>query len=338
MKKSLIALAIMGTVSGAAMAQSSVNLYGIMDLGFSHQSNGGDSINGIDSGLQSGSRLGLKGVEDLGNGLKATFVLESGIQADTGGYSPDTEGKAFGRQAWLGLEGGFGGVRLGRQHTPIRETLERVDPFALGSAGALNRVALDGFLVERVNNAVTYSLPRNSTGLVGSVQYGFGETPGSNSANNAVGLNLGYKLNALDVELAYSKHNARVANLDSDLKTWALGATYDFGPAKAHALVAQQKLDDSGLGQLHKSRSYMVGVSAPFGPHTVKASYIINDVRSLNDADSKQLALGYEYAMSKRTNFYTTVARLNNDGNADLQVTRPGANSTVYQVGMRHMF
>lgn len=337
MKKSLIALVVMGSLSGAAMAQSNVSLYGIVDLGYTHARSGGQNFNGIDSGMQSGSRLGLRGTEDLGQGLKAKFVLESGLNADTGGYAQG--GKAFGRQAWLGLEGNFGAVKLGRQYTPMRETLLAVDPFELGTGGSLGRVALDGLTVERVNNAVTYELPSNSYGVNGSAQYAFGEQEGSNSANRTYGMNLGYKWSALTVGLAYNKSNVSDfgAGLDADLTSLALGGVYDFGPAKLHGAYAQQKVKEAALGE-HKSRSYMVGVSAPFGPHTVKASYVMNDVRKASESDTSLVAVGYEYALSKRTNFYGNVSYVKNDEFVGLGARGLGDNATVYQVGMRHSF
>lgn len=339
MKKSLIALAILGSVSGAAMAQSSVSIYGIVDMGLSHSSSAGDSRTGIDSGLQSGSRLGFKGTEDLGGGLKANFVLESGLNADTGGFAQNNT--AFGRQAWLGLEGGFGAVKLGRQYTPIRNAVESVDPFNVGSTGSALNLLATGGVIERVNNAVTYELPAMN-GLTGSAQYSFGETNDSVSANSGYGFGLGYKIQALDLQFAYGKQNATgnvggLGALDVDAKDLFLGGTYDFGVAKAHASYSQRKIDGN-IGKVEDSRSYLIGVSAPFGPHSVRASYIRNDVRNIADADTTQLALGYGYELSKRTNVYATYAHVTNDNNVALRANANGANSNVYQVGLRHKF
>lgn len=335
MKKSLIALAILGSVAGTAMAQSSVSIYGIVDMGLSHDNNGAGGRTGIDSGLQSSSRLGFKGTEDLGNGMKANFVLESGINADTGGYSQgDT---AFGRQSWLGLEGGFGQVKLGRQYSPIRNALLAVDPFALAGAGSIDRVGFNGEVseIERVNNSVVYELPKNGLGVTGAVQYGFGETRDSMSTNSTVGFALGYKVDALDLGVAYNKLDI-LGN--GDAKTYGLTAMYDFGVAKAHGAYGEHKVKFGGLEE--KTRTYMVGVSAPVSSvGTVKASYVLNDNRTFDNADSKQFAVGYDHALSKRTNLYATVARVTNDDNASLGgAALNGKSVSTYQVGMRHSF
>lgn len=337
MKKSLIALAILGGMSGVAMAQSSMTVYGIVDMGYNYNKSGDQTSHAIDSGLQSGSRLGFKGTEDLGNGLKANFVLESGLNADTGTYSQG--GRAFGRQAWLGLEGGFGQVKLGRQYSPLRETMIAVDPFALGSAGSFGRTAFSGVFpaLERVDNSVVYELPKNGLGLTGAAQYGFGESTDSVAKNRTVGFNVGYNFQGLNLGAAYSDLDVeRMAKS----KTYLLTATYDFGVAKAHAAYGENKVSFNGLGATEKTRNYMLGVSAPVSSvGTVKASYVMNDQRSVADADSHQFALGYEHSLSKRTNLYTTVAHINNDSNAQLGgAATLGKNITTYQVGMRHAF
>lgn len=338
MKKSLIALAILGSVSGLAMAQSSVSIYGIVDMGLTHSSSEGVKRTGIDSGLQSGSRLGFKGTEDLGGGLKANFVLESGVNADQGGFGQGNT--AFGRQAWVGLESNAGALKFGRQHTPFRNAVESIDPFNIGSAGSALNIVATGGVIDRVNNAVTYELP-SIQGLTGAAQYSFGETNVSSSTNSGVGLGLGYNLEALSLQLAYNNQNAvtSIANVgvDLDVKDLLVGGTYDFGVAKAHASYSQRNID-SNFGKVEDSRSYLVGVSAPFGPHSLRASYIRNDVRNVSNADTTQMAVGYGYELSKRTNVYANYAHVSNDNNMALNVSSPGGSANIYQVGLRHRF
>lgn len=334
MKKSLIALAILGSVTGTAMAQSSVSVYGVVDMGLSHSSTGGDKVTGLDSGLQSGSRLGFKGTEDLGNGLKANFVLESGINVDEG--TNGQGGAAFGRQSWLGLEGDFGAVKMGRQYSPIRNAMVAVDPFGLAGAGSIGRVGMNGQIgeIERVNSSVVYEAPANSLGLSAAVQYGFGEQTDSISTDSTVGFAVGYKRDALNLGLAYNKLDL---GGQGDATTVGLTGLYDFGVAKAHAAYGEHKVEWAGAEQ--KSRTYMVGVSAPVGKAgTVKASYVLNDNRSQNDADSKQFAVGYDHALSKRTNVYAVLAKVNNDNGAALGGADFGNSISTYQVGLRHAF
>lgn len=336
MKKTLIAMAIMAA-SGAAMAQSNVSLYGIVDAGFesTNKTASGDRVNGIDSGLQSSSRFGLRGSEDMGGGLKANFVLEQGFNVDNGNNAESN--KAFNRQAWLGLSGNFGEVRLGRQYTPVREALEAVDPFALGLAGSITNVWTDGAVVQRFDNSVSYRTPSYS-GFNGVASYSFGEQEGSTKASSSWSLGGGYDQGPLSLKAVYQNINADTAAAKvGDVKEYLLAGTYDFGVAKAHAAFGERKYDFSAVGAEMKTRNYMVGVSAPFGAHSVKASYAVNENRTIDNADSKQFALGYQYDLSKRTNVYASYAYNKQEANIVApQFGRESANT--YNVGLRHKF
>ena len=135
MKKSLIALAVLAA-SGAAMAQSSVTLYGVLDTGLTY-SKGEESVYGMTHvGGNVNSRLGFRGVEDLGNGLKATFNLESGFSADDGTNYMGQDGLAFTRTSTVGLAGNFGEVRLGRMLTSSYLAVSRYDAFGDTGIGA----------------------------------------------------------------------------------------------------------------------------------------------------------------------------------------------------------
>ncbi|PKO55512.1 MAG: porin, partial [Betaproteobacteria bacterium HGW-Betaproteobacteria-21] len=137
MQKKLIALAVAGLMSAPVFAQSNVTIYGIVDMGYKNLGNNVNSAVGnrsaIDSGQYSGSRLGFRGTEDLGNGLKASFVLETGINVDNGGFNQGNT--AFARQSFVALSGGFGTVALGRQYTPQHILMSAVDPFGNGTSG-----------------------------------------------------------------------------------------------------------------------------------------------------------------------------------------------------------
>ncbi|MES2945632.1 MAG: porin, partial [Pseudomonadota bacterium] len=112
MKKSLIALAVLA-VSGMASAQSTVTLYGLLDTYVGSIKSGGTTQTVVNSGGIQTSRFGFKGSEDLGGGLKANFLLEGGINTDTGA----SRGNLFGRQSYVGLSGGFGEVKIGQMWT-----------------------------------------------------------------------------------------------------------------------------------------------------------------------------------------------------------------------------
>jgi predicted porin len=353
MKKSLLALAVLGAFAGAASAQSSVTIYGIVDTSVSRIDNGNNSVVGIDSGNNAASRIGFKGVEDLGNGLQAEFVLENGINTDDG-----TGGAGFSRLAFVGLNGAFGKVRLGKQEIQTKEMLNQIDPFS--ASGMVNAVDFinGGGLDQRIGNQIVW-MSNNYSGFSASVGYIFGETNGDNSANRGYGLRLGYANGPLNVQFAYEKQNSTdtlsdntvdPAGVDADDKNMLLGATYDFGSFKLHGIYGQRKIsgDVGGVASPDvKIRSGLIGATVPFGASAIRAEYIRNNVRDIAgvdaDADSSLWALSYTYAMSKRTTLYATYARTTNDDNYDLGIGGPGGavageNGSGIAVGIQHKF
>lgn len=355
MKKSLLALAILGTFTAAASAQSSVTIYGIVDAGIAHIDNGSTSVNAMRSGLNNASRIGFKGVEDLGNGLKASFVLENGINSDDG-TSADAAA-AFSRLSYVGLEGGFGAVRLGKQNTQIKTALSQIDPFE--TAGVVSAITFFGGttglpagnttspIPERVANQVTYTSP-NLGGFSGSVGYTFGEVAGDNSANHAYGVQLGYANGPLNVQFGYNDQDVSSTTgvKTSDAQIALLGATYDFGTVKLHAAYGEKKYDvvNPALADV-KVKSALIGVTVPFGASKIRAEYIRNDDnRNTTDADNNVMALSYTYSLSKRTTLYTTYARIDNGTNSNLSFSGAPTpvpadkNSNVFAVGVQHNF
>ena len=342
MKKSLLALAVLSAFAGAASAQTSVTAYGIADVGFvRNYGDLGPGVSKIDSGIQSGSRLGFKGTEDLGSGLKALFQLETGIAMDTGGFNQGN--RAFGRQSWVGLAGNFGMVSLGRQYQSQFTALDEVDPFGTGLAGTSTNIFVypNG---SRNNNMIKYATPEMG-GFNAEAEYGFGEVPGNVSASRTLGGSIGYSNGPAVVKLSYEKDNDVVGN---SAKYTQLTGSYDFSVAKL-ALAYRKDKDDGALN----ADNYLVGVSVPFGANTVMASYMrrkdkSNPVDAFGNSvpqDANQIAIGYTYALSKRTNFYTSYARINDSngakfvvGNAISGYGDPLANTKAFNVGIRHKF
>lgn len=336
MKKTLLALAVLASFAGVASAQTSVTVYGLVDAGITSETGGaGGSVLKLATGVQSGNRLGFKGTEDLGGGLKANFQLEEGFNLDTG---TGRQGALFGRQAYVGLSGNFGAVNLGRQYNPFFVSLDAIDPFGTGLTGATTNLMNSSSV--RTNNAITYSTPGNLGGFNASVLYGLGEVVGDRSLNRTIDASVGYANGPVAVTFAYDNVNVTATNTS---KLALLGGTFDFGPVKAHAAVESEK-DDVGTD----FRDYMVGLSAPVGAGTILASYIKKTDKSASgNFGSKQLAIGYTYAMSKRTNLYTSYGRIRNDsaaaffvGDASSGGTAPsaGGNSGALTVGIRHKF
>lgn len=360
MKPSRLALAILAGFVSLAAVQDHLTLYSVVDAGIHWTDNGGVKTWLPESDNNAASRVGIKGTEDLGNGLKGVFTLESGFNADDGTLA--SPGKPFNRQAWVGLNGGFGEVRLGRQATAFKTAVDAIDPF--GGAGQLAIYDAAGYVpgaaatrpgvggsnlwVERADNVLSYATP-NFSGFSGSVNYIFGEARGSNSDGRQISAQLGYDNGPLAVQLGYHRANdlafGDVAPLTvSDVKTGFLGAAYDFGVAKAHAGIGETRADyTAGSAGDDKIRNYMLGVTVPFGASKLMASYIRNDVRNIADATSDQIGIGYSYSLSKRTAFYAQYAHVKNDAGADLAVANEtfdntGNNGNRVAVGVTHKF
>lgn len=358
MKKSLLALAVLAA-SGAAMAQSSVTLYGVADAGVTYV-NGDKNWSGVTSGNNLTSRIGFRGVEDLGGGLKANFRLEAGLNLDNGdgasGYAGAKagDGLAFKRQSTVGLEGGFGEVRLGRELTAAYNATARYDVF--GSVGiGQSRLWADGGVVDgsanaaavttnqRVSNALTYVSP-NFSGFKAAVNYGFGEVAGANSDSQYLGAGLTYDNGPLSLGLGLERLNKGANSVATGkINVWSIGGSYDLGVAKILAGYRDSKVD-LAVGD-NKRKGYMLAVTAPVGPGLVRAAY--NRYENENagvKVKADQFAVGYVYGMSKRTSLYGTYAYLKNKDGA--QVWNLGTPATLkdngaqqgFQVGVTHSF
>jgi predicted porin len=332
MKKSLLALAVLGAFAGAASAQSNVTIYGVFDIGLTHSKS--DAANssrlGLDSGNQSGSRLGFKGTEDLGGGLSAVFQLENGFAGDTGALGQG--GRIFGRQAYVGLNGGFGSIKLGRQYIPAFLAIDSIDPFGTGNAGDATGSHFGTCLVGlganifcavdvRMSNTIDYSISMG--GVSAELAYGLGEAAGSTSANRQWGFSLGYANGPIVATLAHQDINNATGN--SAQKATILGGSYNFGPATAHIGFDVQKNEPAGVTTLDK-KSWMLGVSAPIGAGSVQATYIRSDDKTAANVDANLAAIGYRYALSKRTNLYASYGRVNVNS------------QQLFDLGIRHKF
>ena len=316
MKKSLIALAVLAA-SGAAMAQSSVTLYGVVDTGLTY-SKGEESVYGMTHvGGNVNSRLGFRGVEDLGNGLKATFNLESGFSADDGTNYMGQDGLAFTRTSTVGLAGNFGEVRLGRMLTSSYLAVSRYDAFGdtgIGASLAWN-IPQTGY-APRTENAISYTSP-NFSGFKIGAEYGFGEKQKARDSRY-FGMGATYDNGPLSLGLGYDRLNSNTMDgllAASDLKTVHLGGAYNFGVAKLLAFYKQSKVSNAP-----KFKTFGLGVSAPVGAAgEVRASY--NNYKISDDnGKADQLSLGYVHNLSKRTALYGTYSYIKNKDGLDFEL------------------
>ena len=345
MQKKLIALAVAGLASTAAFAQTNVTIYGLVDYGYSYRFDS-RSLNSIanvpgasakpssqsqlNGGQSLGNRLGFKGTEDLGNGLKAVFLLEQGFMLDTG-LQQTTSGSQFTRQAYMGLSGNFGTAVGGRLYTPHYTFVSGLDPFGAGTVGRYANVysslsALDvantGNLMDpvRVDNALAYISPSfggfTVTGAF-SNNANLQESPSSNAANNTVYAILGkYDNGPLSAGVNYHYiAGGSTVPVDS-VQNVTVGGSYDFKVAKVMALYSWNDLDYTAVGAGNATlNNYMLGVTAPYGKFTGKASYIYSDGNRSAGGDAQQFALGVDYNLSKRTAFYSAYSFIDNSDN-----------------------
>ena len=354
MKKTLITLAVLAAATGVAQAQSSVVIYGTVDAGFVSERGGkAGTTNKIDSGVASASRLGFKGTEDLGSGLSALFVLESGFGVDNG--QQDVAGTLFNRQAYVGLSSKTTGtLTLGRQYTPWYNTLSKVaDPFAVGYAGSAKNLFPSN---TRTSNTVLYTSP-SVNGLDADVAYTFGENADSNKIGRKIGASVGYSNGPLNARVAYNNTANDTATTEiGSGRNYLAAVNYDFAVAKAYVAYGVNKGVSSAIrnngtvnafnytsaGFSTDSTTALIGATVPVGPAgTVMASYIhVNDKAGAN-ADANQFALGYSYALSKRTSTYASYAKISNKNNAGYTVgnnSNVGTGDKAFNVGVRHSF
>lgn len=329
MQKKIIALAIAGLASTAALAQSNVTIYGRMDLGGVYRDGNSGGVSGIDgkyeiaSGVGSGSRIGFKGVEDLGNGLKAVFQSEFGIGIDqTNGNS---NAGWTNRNSYVGLTGGFGTVVAGRLDGVRYGIFNTYDPFAGGTIGNFTQMTIQ---VDRADNAIAYISPKwSGFGLVAAYSSNIaGPETFANNGDSVLHTIMGtYDNGPISARLDYEEVTFPGQNFS---KTWVATAagSYDFGAVKVSALIDQIKNKDAGL----KQQAWMIGAKAPVGKFTLKA--MIGGVKDkiFDDADSLKWALGADYALSKRTYVYANYGQIKNDDGAARQVTWAANSGALY--------
>eukprot|EP00611_Tribonema_gayanum_P014480 TRINITY_DN25867_c0_g1_i1.p1 TRINITY_DN25867_c0_g1~~TRINITY_DN25867_c0_g1_i1.p1 ORF type:complete len:328 (+),score=46.82 TRINITY_DN25867_c0_g1_i1:88-1071(+) len=327
MKKSLIALAVLGAMVGAAQAQSSVTLYGKIDLGLVHSDPFGGTSNLEMKKSFSGSRWGLMGSEDLGGGLKVNFQLEQGFTADDGRATDSS--KQFSRQSWVGLSGGFGEVRVGMPYTAYDDV-----------SGAINSMWDSDFSVENTNNffhTTTYRTPGNTIrystpsfgGFTGTASYSLDEVKNFDSATGSI--SLAYANGPVAVGFGYQVEGNETALFPnaSDRKITRLSASYDFGVVVLKGLYGNEKIGPA------KTDEYSIGVDVPLsGAFSLSAGYgYSKDKGAAGREKRKGFTAGGLYTLSKRTDVYFGVTDW--DGKTSGVKTN---GDTKYGFGMRHSF
>jgi predicted porin len=368
MKKSLLALAIAGAFSGTAFAQSSVTLFGIVDATLqrvSGQNNG--SITRLSNSGYNSSRIGVRGVEDLGGGLRAGFWLEGQLFNDDGtnGTSNTNNqtttgatgggGLTFGRRATVSLLGGFGEVRLGRDYVPDFWNLTIMDPFGtngVGSTLAFSAAGLNAaFFVPtvRASNSIGYFLPPNIGGVYGQVMFALGENPTENAGvsnpndndGRYVGGRVGWQGGPVNVAGAYGKTTYLQGAAQGDVTRMNVGVGLTFGPFKPSVFYNKIDVDTSAATDPERA-DILVGLVWTVGAGDIRLSYNRYDIKNTSN-DGQQLSAGYVHNVSRRTAVYATYAQIDNKGTGTAfsngrATTQAGGKTTGYEFGIRHTF
>lgn len=351
MKKSLVALAALAAFAGAASAQSSVTLYGIIDLGLVKQNNAdngnplartgtGRALGGV--GMENEelnvnqatkSRIGFRGVEDLGGGLTAKFDVEHRFLPDTGEVN-QTGGTPFWDKSIVGLAGGFGEVMLGRDYMPAFYPQYLLDPWlnqGIAEVGGTT-YAFAGYNFAqsaRYNNGIYYKTP-NLSGFTAMVAASMSERDG---VDNRYGASLMYTAGPLFLAAAYDQAEATNGETNSYMM---IGAAYDFGFVKPRISYAQTQLNNVlGAGEELEPTSLTVAATFPIGTNLIKVGYTqmewdnAIDALDLEEVKQRKFSLGYELNLSKRTAIYTDITS---------GKTKDRDTVTGIDVGVRHLF
>jgi len=355
MKKSLLALAVLGAYAGVASAQSSVTLYGTLDVNGRYvKADGQDRrLSEATDGINS-SQLGFRGVEDLGGGLKAGFTLLSGVNPNAG----TANSKFWNRRSTVSLFGNWGEIRLGRDYTPDFWNQTIFDAFGTNGLGSSLNVRRIGAPVgqglyagTRRDNSIGYFLPSNLGGFYGQAMtasaYGSGTTPTADQFGRYFGLRGGFAAGPFDVALAYANQRRNdVIQSGSTRKqdTWNIGGSWDFGVAKIMGYYDHEKMDT--LPSDNKEDVWHISGVIPFGQSEVHAGYTHSKLTPPSGPDNSldQFAATYQYNLSKRTAVYATASRLSNKDQTTFALpgaagpTSKSGKSSGAEFGLRHFF
>jgi predicted porin len=354
LKRYLIPLAAIAA-TGVASAQSSVTLFGTIDLGYESVKTNTGRVSGLAPSANSSSKIGFRAIEDLGGGTSAIAWLESALNAASGIGSSGTNtrnqapkdvlagGLTFNRRATVGLAGGWGELRLGRDYTPSYWNFANYDPFGNNSVGAaLNAYSGDGSVSTfvRASNSVGYLLPANLGGFFGQAMYAFGNRATSdtqavpaaygtspvNTKNNGrhMSVRFGYGQGPLNTAVSYGRTTyaagTNPVNLGGFVSTSGnvthmnIGGSYRISIVNAMAQYSRQKAEDFGApGVSRTATGLVVGADVGVGAGDFLASYSTVKIDGF-DARGKKFALGYVYNLSKRTAVYGIFSHVSNSG------------------------
>jgi predicted porin len=367
MQKKIIALAIAGLASGAAFAQTNVTVYGLVDQAFTYSDAGDYNFTGIKDGGLNGSRIGFKGEEALGNGLKAIFTFEIGHDADN-------EASGFtNRQTFVGLNGSAGTFTVGRQYNAASMFYSKNTSNDVTGVMPVNSLQnQNGSQIRsgggnaRQDNVVKYVSP-NWSGFTAAASYSFGESARTlNTAafddqadwkdNGRLAIAADYSNGPFNVSASYAvtdsvySTTAALGSDYKDIKEWFIGAGYDFKVVKLYGTYQDLSNDNNGTAVVTDQTLWSVGLSAPVGAKGL--AYLeyaefdgkTDNQATKNDGKSKGWGIGYQHSLSKRTTLYTQFSQIDHDsdvvsvGSWVSGAAVKGEKQDNFIAGIRHTF
>ncbi|MBU6256790.1 MAG: porin [Burkholderiales bacterium] len=356
-------------VSACSMAQGNVSIYGIMDAAVSAVSTGqgGGSMKRLDSGVGPGSRLGFRGVEDLGGGLAGQFVLESGIAVDTGTSIPG--GLAFGRQSWVGLKSENWTVSLGRQYSPMDDAVAFSSVNALyywgsplsmgfGSDAASHATPASGGFqsTDRISNSLAASRSVGNLTLKGIFVF---NDEASSRTGRFLGLGGVYVDGPLRLDVAFNTWRQYASEINNPSspdteRNWFVGGSYNFGSIKLNAgyyYFSPSSANKSlATASNFGTKAAWIGAKVPFGSSAISGQVMRADYKNLpgvEDGRATTVSLAYEYFLSKRTTLYCSMGSVENNatsaqklfgGGASVVPANRGSNASAASLGMTLKF
>ncbi|GAA0510370.1 MULTISPECIES: porin [Pigmentiphaga] len=342
--KPLLAIATAALAPGLAHAQSNVTLYGIVDASIEYIKSGDNKATRLQSGGLTQSRWGLRGTEDLGNGNQALFVLEGRFNVDDG---TQVGGQLFGGRSVVGLSGKWGTLTAGREYSPIYDLKIRSNAFNVAPYSTTQVLMTAG--ASRTDNAVRYDSPVWK-GLRAGLFYSLGaESTAQGKMGRHTGVAGQYQQGPLYLGLAWNRVDVLNAGVHAT-NEWMAGGSYALGRAKLYLSYWQFRTDNGAAPDARVSL-WTLGASFTVTPNgRLLGSLGLLDASrpaAASGNDARQITLGYEYDMSKRTTLYAQYSHVTNKAAANYQLSR-FANSgvgtgnvsdpTAFQVGMRHSF
>lgn len=332
--------------ANCALAQSSVQIYGIADAYVGPVKDTGTVVKIADGGIAA-SRLGFRGTEDLGGGWRAIFNLEMGMNLDDGSF---TLGGGFGRMAFVGLKSPYGTVEMGRGYAPLFYSMQTVDPFTMNvnwsPAQLLGKSDGQGAAFAsiapplRLSNLVRYRYGELSgPGLRLELSAAPGE--GAAALGRFVGGTVSYQAGNYYVSYSGQRLNTGTNSaVTYHADTHLVNGKYMLGPV---TLSAMHGIADADAPGTFKSTLTTLGITWNLGAHRLLAEFGRRNV-SNSTRDNDMLTLGYDYTLSKRTTLYARALRLNNKGQAAISMglatvpANSGVDVSALALGIKHNF